>query len=111
MIIKKHGDIVRFQCRACGCIFCEAAKNTCIDTYPVFDADLEEHGTRMDCPECGETVMGFRRGEMVEDGQLRDHEMAGTSAQSCDKKWNDGGCAATCHDSDSGKAGSERGCC
>ena len=107
MIIKKYGDIVRFQCRACGCIFCEAARKTGIDTYQVWDADREEHGTRMDCPECGETVMGYRRGDLNgnddhgdqgtpgdADHGGPDNEFAGPGADGCDA-------------GDSGKAGKE----
>ena len=107
MIIKKYGDIVRFKCLACGCVFCEAARKTCIDTYAVWDADREEHGTRMDCPECGETVMGFRRGDLNNDDGQRDQGIPGTADQGGRVDGGAGASADGCDAGDPGKAGSE----
>ena len=63
MIITKHGDIMLFVCDACGCRFHEAASKTHIGSAAVWDPDKNDHGTYMDCPDCGNPVLGFREQE------------------------------------------------
>ena len=60
MIICKHGDVLHFACKECGCLFREAAKNTDLDSCGVWSEEKQDHGTWMNCPDCGSSVLGFR---------------------------------------------------
>ena len=65
MIITEHGDIMLFICQSCGCKFREAVKKTGLEYAGVWDKDREENGAWMDCPDCGEKVLGFRKKKQV----------------------------------------------
>lgn len=60
MIILKNGDVMLFECKACGCRFVEAVNKTRLKNCGVWDPEKQDHGTWMDCPHCGESVLGFR---------------------------------------------------
>ena len=64
MIISKRGDVMIFYCPDCGCVFREAVKKTGLAHAGVWDPDKQEHGTWMDCPDCGTAVLGFRRNKI-----------------------------------------------
>ena len=63
MIILKHGDVMIFTCKACGCEFVEATEKTSLANCGVWDPDKEDHGTWMSCPDCGGQALGFRKKE------------------------------------------------
>ena len=60
MIILKHGDIMLFECKLCGCRFTESVKKSGLAHCGVWSPEKQETGTRMKCPDCGEDVIGFR---------------------------------------------------
>ena len=60
MKICKHGDVMLFVCKECGCTFVEAVKKTSLDSCGVWSSEHDDHGTWMDCPDCGNSVLGFR---------------------------------------------------
>lgn len=61
MKIIQNGDVMIFTCKACGCVFREAVNKTDFGNAAVWDAEREEHGARLKCPECGNDAFGFRR--------------------------------------------------
>ena len=60
MKVLKSGDVMLFECPACGCRFVEATSKTDLKNAGVFDAKKNETGTRAICPDCGADVVGFR---------------------------------------------------
>lgn len=60
MNIIKHGDVIRCECKYCGCIFEEAVTKTGLSDCGVYDRDKNDTGTWMICPDCGNKSIGFR---------------------------------------------------
>lgn len=65
MIVVKHGDVITFRCKACGCVFKEASGKTNIANAAVCNPDPSNSnlGVYMDCPECGNSVLGYKEPE------------------------------------------------
>ena len=68
MKLTHHGDLLYFECEACGCRFREAVSKTSLANCGVWNSERKEHGTWMECPDCGNDVLGFRLKEN-EDGK------------------------------------------
>ena len=60
MIILDHGDVMLFECKECGCRFKEAVHKTPLAHEGIWCPEKHEHGTRMQCPDCGNDVIGYR---------------------------------------------------
>ena len=67
MKICRNGDVMIFTCKSCGCVFAEAVSKTRFANEAIWDPDREDHGARLECPECGNDAIGFRRKEIEED--------------------------------------------
>ena len=67
MKILRSGDVFTFRCEFCGCVFVEAAKKTRIADEGIYVPGYSGCGTSMECPECGNHVIGVRDSEKIKE--------------------------------------------
>lgn len=66
MKVLRHGSLFLFRCDVCGCVFVEAESKTRFANEAIWVPEKEVHGARMQCPDCGNDVIGVPEGKGIE---------------------------------------------